>query len=293
MIVELRTLIAVAKYGTFAGAGERLGLTQSAISGHMKRLEAELGFTLFDRTGRSALLNAAGLRTLDRAKEITALFDALGKEPADAELEGRLQIGAITSAQSTVLARALAAFALRFPNLVPRVVPDLSINLLNRMDAGELDVAVIIKPPFWMPPEMNWRPLFDEPYIMICAPDSVGDDWRALLREEPFVRYERTSFGGRQVDRFLRSHDIAVRDAVELDDVPAMISMVRSGLGVALVPCIEAHQHLLDQVRAIPLGAETFLRTIGVVTHRDKDLHHHLRFLVDCLADAALPSQKC
>jgi DNA-binding transcriptional LysR family regulator len=286
MIIELRTLIAVAKYGAFAAAGERLGLTQSAVSGHMKRLEAELGFALFDRTGRSAVLNAAGLRTLERAKEITALFDGLGKEPADRDLEGRLHIGAITSVQSTLVKRALGAFHMRFQNIVPRIVPDLSINLLNKMDAAELDVAVMIKPPFWMPPELNWRPLFDEPYVLISAPGLAGEDWRELLEDQPFIRYERTSFGGRQVDRFLRSRSIDVRDAVELDDVPAIVAMVAAGLGVALVPRIEANQHLLDHVSVQPLGGDTFFRTIGIVEHRDRDLRPHVRFMADCLAGA-------
>ena len=59
MINELRTFIAVCRHGTFAAAGERIGLTQSAVSSQIKRLEEALGFELFDRTGRSATLNAA------------------------------------------------------------------------------------------------------------------------------------------------------------------------------------------------------------------------------------------
>ena len=55
MIRELKTFIAVAREGTFAAAGQKIGLTQAAVSAQMQRLEAELGFVLFDRTGRSAL----------------------------------------------------------------------------------------------------------------------------------------------------------------------------------------------------------------------------------------------
>lgn len=59
------------------------GLTQAAVSGHMRRLEESLGFALFDRTGRSATLNAAGLRTLARAEALVAGFDALGEPTQD------------------------------------------------------------------------------------------------------------------------------------------------------------------------------------------------------------------
>ena len=73
MLRELQTLLAVAQHGTFAAAGERIGLTQGAVSAQIQRLEEELGFPLFDRTGRSATLNAAGRETLARAQEIVSL----------------------------------------------------------------------------------------------------------------------------------------------------------------------------------------------------------------------------
>ena len=84
MIRELKTLVAVAREGTFAAAGQRIGLTQAAVSAQMQRLEAELGFALFDRTARSARLNAAGERTLAQAQELIRAFEQLGASPAGA-----------------------------------------------------------------------------------------------------------------------------------------------------------------------------------------------------------------
>lgn len=60
MLRELKTFIAVARYGTFAAAGMHIGLTQSAVSAQIRKLEQALGIRLFDRTGRQALLNAGG-----------------------------------------------------------------------------------------------------------------------------------------------------------------------------------------------------------------------------------------
>ncbi|WP_063829684.1 LysR family transcriptional regulator [Paraburkholderia dilworthii] len=85
MITELRTFIAVSKFGTFAAAGDRIGLSQSAVSSQIKRLEDSLGFELFDRTGRSATLNASGQKTLGRAEELCALYEKLGA-PSDIEI---------------------------------------------------------------------------------------------------------------------------------------------------------------------------------------------------------------
>ena len=79
------------------------GLTQAAVSGHMRCLEESLGFALFDRTGRSATHNAAGLRTLARTEALVAGFDALGEPTQDEEWVKPLEIGAIASVQATIL----------------------------------------------------------------------------------------------------------------------------------------------------------------------------------------------
>jgi DNA-binding transcriptional LysR family regulator len=63
-----------------------------------------------------------------------------------------------------------------------------------------------------------------------------GEDWRALLAQQPFIRYDRASFGGRLVDRFLRQQALPVQEVCELDELDAIVGLVAQGLGVALVP---------------------------------------------------------
>ncbi len=111
MLRELRTFIAVARHGTFAGAGTRIGLTQSAVSAQMQRLEAHLGFPLFDRTGRSATLNKAGRKTLELADELIALYEPEGEDRRG----GALNIGTITSAHAALLPDAVGTFRQAWP----------------------------------------------------------------------------------------------------------------------------------------------------------------------------------
>jgi len=73
---ELKTFLAVVRWGTFAAAGSRIGLTQSAVSAQMQRLEEALGAPLFTRTGRSATLNEAG----EEADMIDAFSGTLPRE---------------------------------------------------------------------------------------------------------------------------------------------------------------------------------------------------------------------
>lgn len=271
VISELKTFITVCKHGTFAAAGDRIGLTQSAVSSQIKRLEEALGFQLFDRTGRSATLNAAGQATLPRAEEICALFSKLGELPDEAATSGLLRVGSIASAQPTLLARALERLRGAFPLVRVHVSPGVSMHLMDDLDAGKIDVAVIIRPPFGMPPDLTWQALLHEPYVLV-APRALPAtrNWRALLQQQPFLRYDRASFGGRLVEGFLRREGLTVNDAIELDEIPGLIHLASKGLGVALVPLVEAHLPLPDGVRVVPLGEHTFYREIGLLQRKPR-----------------------
>src|ERR1700756_3013734 len=103
MIRELKTLIAVAREGTFASAGDKIGLTQAAVSAQMQRLEAELGCELFDRKGRAAHLNKTGQQILLQAQELIRLYNNLGSTPVGRPASVLVSIGAIASVQRSLL----------------------------------------------------------------------------------------------------------------------------------------------------------------------------------------------
>ncbi|MCF3935151.1 LysR family transcriptional regulator [Acuticoccus sp. M5D2P5] len=261
----MRTLVAVARHRTFAAAGHRIGLTQAAVSGHIRRLEDTLGFPLFERTGRSAVLNEAGWRTVKRAEEILQSVDALAAPEAEETAPGMMRIGAINSAQPTILARALVPFRQRFPRCRIHVAPDLSLHLMDRIETGLLDLAIITRPTFDLPRDLQWTTLVREPYALVVPAGIEGDDWRVLIEEHAFIRYDRGSFAGRHLDRFLRESSVKLREGLEVDDLAGMVAMAANGLGVALVPLSEALLPLPETVRALPVTPEPIYRDIGLV----------------------------
>ena len=287
MITELQTFIAVVRHGTFAAAGERIGLTQSAVSSQIRRLEAALGFELFDRTGRAATLNAAGSQTLARAEEIVLLYSKLGDPPASAELDGLLRIGAIASVQSSLLPRALVPLRQKYPRLRLNIVPGVSMHLMDQLDAGEIDLAITIRPPFGLLPELSWLPLVQEPFMLIVPASIEGSNWREVVQAHPFLRYERKSFGGRMVEKFLRDQRLAVQESIELDEIQGLFQMVANGLGVALIPMVQAHLPLPANVRALPLGEHTFYREVGLLQTKAKARQPVFDEMARCLQQAA------
>jgi DNA-binding transcriptional LysR family regulator len=290
MFSELKTFIAVSQYGTFSGAGARIGLTQSAVSAQMQRLEEELGFALFDRTGRSATLNDAGRETLALAEEMMTLYARLSERGAVAAESGMLRVGAIASAQVSFLPDALARFREDRPGWRIRVVPGVSLGLLGQVDSGELDLAVIIKPPFALPSELEWRTLVTEPFVLLVPKKLARSQrgWRELLKSEPFIRYDRTSFGGRLVDRFLRRARLNVRDVIEVDELQAIVQLVARGIGVALIPSTVGLGNWPPNVAALELGDATFQREIGLVQRPRHSRQAVADVLADCIGAAAV-----
>lgn len=280
MIKELKTLISVAREGTFAAAGHKIGLTQAAVSAQMQRLEAELGFQIFDRKGRTAHLNRMGHQVLLQAQELLRLYDNLGSTRVGLPANERVNVGAIASVQRSVLPDALATFHQLSPQCHTRVVPGLSMELVNLVDAGEIEMAAIIRPPFSLQSDLRWTTLALEPYRLIVPSAVPGEDWAQLLGSQPFIRYDRSSFGGRQVDRFLRQMHFTLREVCELDELEAIVQLVENGVGVALVPQTTRQRQWPEGVRALELGQHTFHREIGLV-HRDWD---SLNEPVRCLA---------
>jgi DNA-binding transcriptional LysR family regulator len=267
MLRELKTFLAVVRHGTFARAGSQIGLTQSAVSSQIQRLEDELGFELFDRTGRSASLNAAGKRTLEVADELMSVYARLAMQGAASQSSGLLRVGAIASMQNSFLVGAIQRFREASPGWRIRVSPGVSLNLLTQVDSGELDLAVIIKPPFALPPELKWHALVDEPFVMLAPRKLAKESWRELLGKEPLIRYDRNSFGGRLVDRFLRRMRVTVADVVEMDELQGIVGLVAAAVGVAILPHA-ANLHFPASVRALTLGEDTFYREIGIVERK-------------------------
>ncbi|MGY2374286.1 LysR family transcriptional regulator [Pseudomonas sp. SDO524_S393] len=266
MIRELRTFVCAARRGTFAAAGQQVGLTQSAVSSQIKHLEEALGVKLFDRTGRSATLNSAGQRAVPLAEEILDIFSRMGAPDSANDFHGALRIGAIGSVQTGILPSALVALKRQAPSIEVSLVPGVSLNLLSQIDAGELDLAILINPPFNLPKDLNLEVIAREPFVLITAKDVAGDDPLQILREQPFVRYDRVSFGGRQVTQFLKAHKLQPRQALELDELDAIVKMVRSGLGVSLVPLAGLWLEHGSDVRVVHLDKLTFFREIVLLT---------------------------
>lgn len=287
MIRELKTLIAISREGSFASAAQKIGLTQAAVSAQMQRLEAELGFPIFDRRGRSAKINAKGQQLLQQAQELIHLYGNLGVTPVDTPEALQINVGAIATLQRTLLPPALAKFHQAYSGCHTRIIPGLSMDMVHLVDAGDVDMAAIVRPPFQLQSDLQWQILAQEPFRLIVPGHVTGEDWAQILSEQPLIRYDRASFGGRQVERFLRDMHLSIREICECDELEAIAKLVEHGAGVALFPQTAAFAEWPRNVRAIDLGAHTFYREIGLLHRQESTLSEPVAQLVHLIIQQA------
>src|SRR5437016_5390399 len=142
-IDQLRTFIAIVETGSFTRAAEVVHKTQSAVSMQMKRLEERLDRPIFARDGRTSKLTEDGERLLDYARRIVRLNVEALAAFSEAELSGRVRLGVPDDYADRYLPEIMARFSRAYPGAELTVVCEPSVDLIERIDANDLDLAII------------------------------------------------------------------------------------------------------------------------------------------------------
>jgi DNA-binding transcriptional LysR family regulator len=284
-IRRLKTWVAVADEGTFAAAARAVFVSQAAVSMQMKSLETELGMPLFDRKRRPPMLNTHGLALVPRAREILRAYDEMLRALSDTPgLAGELTIGALPTTMTGLVPKAISGLRAAYPMLHIRVVPELSAGLLPQVDRGHLDAAIVSEPQYPIS-QLEWMPFAAEPLILLAAMDTPEDDPETLLRELPFIRFNRQAWVGRLIDEWLQKQRIHVREVMELDTLEAISSMVFHGLGVSIVPrrCVPSPSPLA--LKRMRLEAPDHARVLGVIMRPDCPNRHLVEVFTAALVE--------
>src|SRR6266852_1312404 len=142
-IDQLRSFIAIAETGSFTKAAEVVNKTQSAVSMQMKRLEERLERPIFARDGRASKLTEDGARLLDYARRIVKLNVETIAAFSDAELAGRVRLGVPDDYADRYLPEIMARFSRAYPSVELSVLCEPSVELVERIDSNELDLAIV------------------------------------------------------------------------------------------------------------------------------------------------------
>lgn len=278
----LQSFVAVVEGGSFAEAARRLDLTPAAVAARIKALEDELEVTLVRRSGRSVKPTESGVRILEETRAVIRSIRDLRAMAIDGAQPGEFRLGCFVSALTNVLPRVLKRVYDDNPQASLFVTPGASVELCRKVANGELDAAIVVEPQFVMPKSCIWRPFMEEPLVVVAPLHQADCDPHALLRSEPFIRYDRAVHGGQLADRYLRDQGIRPHQRLEIDGVLAIAALVHEGLGVSLIPDWSATWNSLA-VACIALPGRTPVRRNGLIWNEQG---HHARLAATLYAEA-------
>ena len=268
-IALLRTLVAVSEHGSFSAAAQAANLTQAAVGQQMKRLEAQLEISLFDRDAGSPRLNPIALALIPKARELITAYDTLLDEfTGDTRLEGEFSLGAVPSTIRALVPQCLARLRERAPMLRVRVVPGLSVDIHEQVERGGVDAAILSQPAH-VGPNLHWQAFAREPLVLLASAELAGDDALQLLKEMPYIRHTRRADVGLMADEWLSDHGVTVQAAMEMESLESVASMVSHNLGVSIVPDVCVPDVVFASLRKLPLPLPMKERCLGLLSRVD------------------------
>lgn len=289
---QLQIFKTIVDVGSFTGAGEALGISQSAISQQIRVLEEELGVPLLVRLGRSTRMTPAGEVFLGCAQQVLEKIDET-RRFLDEHAHGRagvVRIGTPEPPCNYLLPQVLVELKERFPRIDARVTSGHTAATLARLNGGELDLALLP-----LPVEAGRLRVIEvgrDELIAVVPPDHA---WAGLpfvtardFEQESLLVYDRASQITDLTLGFLLEEGVFPRIAVEVDHLEALKDLVQRRLGVAVVPEWAARRELAaGTLTAVRLGATGLGRAWGVL-HADLQpypatLRALVRLLADCL----------
>lgn len=239
---QLRYFVAVADSGNFTRAARQCFVSQPSLSQQIQKLEDELGHRLFDRLGRRAQLTPAGHAFLERARRV--LFDVEDAARAVREQagDGRLRLGAVPSVAPYLLPELLPELQQRAPNISFEIYEDFRSYLIEEIEGGQLDAAVLSLPPAGK--KLEIVPLFSEPLLVTMPKDHPLAAQAALrstdLAGQKLVLLGDSSSLALQTKRFFGDNHIDVAVACRCAQVKTVKALVAAGVGLAILPKMAA-----------------------------------------------------
>lgn len=261
----LQSLIEVVERGSIADAARAQNLTAAAISQRILALERDLGLVLLSRAGHTAKATEACMALLPRARRIVQEVARIADDADPEGLTGTLTVGAISTALTGMLPAALRTFAQAAPRVKVRVVPGASDALYTSVLHGDLDAAILVAPAFGMPDSLHSFSLRREKLVLLSKRRPARGIIQAL-QQQPYIRYDRQSWGGRFAQHFLQSHGLALDPLFDLDALEAITMLVREDVGVSLIPRYQSLERWASGCVVTPITDTTFAREIVLVT---------------------------
>lgn len=237
---QVEALVWIARLGSFRAAAHQLNVSQPAISGRIRELERQLGGSLFHRDDYRPKLTDLGTQTVRHAEQILTLARSLEDHADPAKtLRGPIRMGFADSFALTHMPALLAKVEKAYPAAEFEIVIDFSANLDKKLQAGELDIAIMTEPE--LGPEVAAEPLEDLDLAWVAGrglaiPSKVLTP--ADLKAYPIITNPRPSKLYSTIHEWFASVGDIPQRLYTCNSLSIMADLAAKGFGLAVLPMV-------------------------------------------------------
>jgi DNA-binding transcriptional LysR family regulator len=272
---QLEAVLALAEYGSFVAAAARLRVSQPALTRSIKRLEAQLGVQLFERSTRRVQITAAGREFAAVAER---MLNDLGitvqsvREVAQ-EHRGLVVISCVMSVAGGELPAMIAAYQVDRPGVEIHVREGVYASILDDVRSGVADFGISYideLPDFAVGTPLGRQTFYAVVPVRhrLAARRSVS---LAELTEHPIVALPTESRTRRTIDAAAVTAGLQLRQRVVVNQIATLLALVAAGVGVGVVPGGAARGPVVGGLRFIPLAEPRLVRRLGLITLRERE----------------------
>ena len=277
-LTELRYIVAVARERHFGHAAEACFVSQPTLSVAVKKLEEELGVTLFERGPGEVSVTPAGQRIVEKAQRVLEEASrikelaAAGRDP----LAGPLRLGAIYTIGPYLLPKLIPILRRTAPAMQLHIQENFTHRLAESLKSGEVDVILIALP--FQEPGVETQAVYDEPFL-VAVPKGHPWEGRKRITSEELTKESLLLLGEGHCfrDQVLEfCHTLRARDrnplarTVEGGSLETIRQMVAGGVGVTVLPStsVNTNSGPGDLIRILPFARPVPSRRVGLAWRR-------------------------
>jgi DNA-binding transcriptional LysR family regulator len=283
--------MAVAETDNYSKAAELLGVTQSAISQNIKKIEKKLDFAVVTKQGKSVSLTGEGQKLAEFARQYFTQFqttvDSISKNQQ--KMSGALRVGTLMGLGKTWLANHMISYSKEYPEINTELLMDFTYNLIGRFQAKQLDVLIL--PESFVPSNVDRKILGDEHFTLIFPKNSRFQiDQSTGLKE--IIEYPVIFFQEKDplfFDWCRQMYGVTpkqVKSRMVINSFSHMFEAVASGLGMAVIPIHVVNKyipHHQDRVAMLPEHLKAMKDQLCFIHHQGADEYIKVQTLLDRL----------
>lgn len=285
----IQAFVEIAELGNFSRAAEKLGITQTALTRRIQRLEAFVGVQLLDRTTRATSLTHVGREFLPLSMRlVTDLTFGLDQLRARARLSiGEVTVATLQSIAFHQLPQALLHYGRDYPLNRVEILERSGTMVTEAVRQGQADFGIHIQQESHV--DLSEDLLMRDPFVVVCSAghrfaSAPSLEW-ADLRDVDLITLGGSSGNRRIVEVQLARAGLEIRGRFVVETTPTALALANAGVGVAILPATMNADRVANGLVQVPLVGPVIHRSVSLVRRRNQALTPAAEALYGLLAN--------